>query len=82
MLPLKLDSLQRYDQGLPTGGNMGRKARVDRTLEEKWQVVQEGLKSGHVSETCRRYQIAPTALVHFAGASECSKAALPMTGGE
>jgi len=38
---------------------MGRKPRVDRTSEEKWQIVQEGLKSGNVSETCRRYQIAP-----------------------
>jgi hypothetical protein len=38
---------------------MGRKPRVDRSPEEKWQIVQEGLKSGNVSETCRRYGIAP-----------------------
>jgi hypothetical protein len=38
---------------------MGRKPRVDRTPEEKWQIVQEGIKSGNVSETCRRYEIAP-----------------------
>jgi transposase-like protein len=38
---------------------MGRKPRVDRSLEEKWQIVQEGLKSGNVSETCRRHGIAP-----------------------
>ncbi|MGC1911771.1 MAG: hypothetical protein WA660_08050, partial [Candidatus Acidiferrales bacterium] len=25
----------------------------------KWQIVQEGIKSGNISETCRRYQIAP-----------------------
>ena len=31
---------------------MGRKPRVDRSPEEKWQIVQEGLKSGNVSETC------------------------------
>jgi transposase-like protein len=37
---------------------MGRKPRVDRSPEEKWQIVQEGMKSGNVSETCRRYQIA------------------------
>jgi len=37
---------------------MGRKPRVDRSPEEKWQIVQEGLKSGSVSETCRRYGIA------------------------
>jgi hypothetical protein len=39
---------------------MGRKAHVDRSPEEKWQIVQEGIKSGNISETCRRYQIAPT----------------------
>src|ERR1700738_5052356 len=37
---------------------MGRKPRVDRTPEEKWQIVQEGMKSGNVSETCRRHGIA------------------------
>ena len=39
---------------------MGGKPRVDRSSEEKWQIVQEGLKSGNVSETCRRYCIAQT----------------------
>jgi transposase len=39
---------------------MGRKPRVDRTPEEKWQIVQEGLRSGNVSETCRRHGIAQT----------------------
>jgi hypothetical protein len=29
---------------------MGRKPRVDRSPEEKCQIVQEGLKSGKVSE--------------------------------
>src|SRR5450432_3823450 len=38
---------------------MGRKPRVDRSPEEKWQIVQEGIKSGNASETCRRYGIAP-----------------------
>ena len=37
---------------------MGRKLRVDRSPEEKWQIVQEG-KSGNVSEKCRRHGIAP-----------------------
>ena len=32
---------------------MGRKPRVDRSPEEKWQIVQDGLKSGNVSETYR-----------------------------
>ena len=38
---------------------MSRKPRIDRTPEEKWQIIQEGLKSGNVSETCRRHGIAP-----------------------
>ena len=37
---------------------MSRKPRVDRSPEEKWQIIQEGLKSGNVSETCRRHGIA------------------------
>ena len=31
---------------------MGRKPRVNRTPEEKWEIVQEGIKSGNISETC------------------------------
>ena len=38
---------------------MGREPRVDPSPEEKWQIVQEGIKSGNVSETCRRHGIAP-----------------------
>ena len=36
---------------------MGRKPLVERTPEEQWQIVQEGIKSGNVSETCRRHGI-------------------------
>ncbi len=39
---------------------MSRKPRVDRTPEEKWQIIQEGMKSGNVSETCRRHGLAQT----------------------
>ena len=39
---------------------MGRKPRVHRTPEEKWEIVQEVLKSGNISETCRRHGISPT----------------------
>jgi len=39
---------------------MTRKPRVERSPEEKCQIVQKGIKSGIVSETCRRYGIAPT----------------------
>ena len=37
---------------------MTRKARVQ-TPEAKWEIVLEGLRSGNVAETCRRYGIAP-----------------------
>src|SRR4029077_7162075 len=45
-------------QGLQTGGTMSKKPRVTRSPEEKWQILQEGLKSGNASETCRRHGIA------------------------
>jgi transposase-like protein len=35
------------------------KLNVQRTPEEKWQIVLEGLKSGNVAETCRKYEVAP-----------------------
>jgi transposase-like protein len=38
---------------------MGRRARVDRTPEQKLEIVLEGLKGGNIPETCRRYEIAP-----------------------
>ena len=28
--------------------------------EEKWPIAQDAIKSSHVSETCRRYEISPT----------------------
>src|ERR1700722_8781893 len=60
-----------------TGGIMGRKPRVDRTPEEKWQIVQEGIKSGNVSETCRRHGISPSLLYRWRDEAEAgAKAAL------
>jgi transposase-like protein len=38
---------------------MSTKSRVDRSPKEKWQIIQEGIKSQNVSETCRRHSIAP-----------------------
>ena len=59
---------------------MGRKPRVDRSPEEKLQIVQEGIKSGNVSETCRRYGIAPNLFYRWKDeAEQGAKAAL---GGE
>ena len=49
---------------------MGRRPRVDRSPEEKWQIVQEGLKSGNVSETCRRLGISPSLLYRWRDEAE------------
>jgi transposase len=37
---------------------MGRKAQVKRSPEEKWEILQEGLRSGNISETCRKHGVA------------------------
>ena len=56
---------------------MGRKPRIDRSPEEKWQIVQEGVKSGNVSETCRRHGIAPNLFYRWKDeADQGAKAAL------
>lgn len=39
---------------------MGRREQVKRSAEEKWEILQEGLKSGNVAETCRKHGVAPT----------------------
>jgi transposase-like protein len=39
---------------------MGGRPREDQTPEETWQILQEGIKSGNVSETCRRHGISPS----------------------
>ena len=38
---------------------MSRKPRIERSPEEKWEIVLEALRSGNIAETCRRYGIAP-----------------------
>jgi transposase len=56
---------------------MSRKARVDRCPEEKWQIIQEGLKSGNISETCRRHGIAANLFYRWKDeAEQGAKAAL------
>ena len=56
---------------------MGRKPRVDRSPEEKWQIIQEGIKTGNVSETCRRHSIAPNLFYRWKDeAEQGAKAAL------
>jgi transposase-like protein len=38
---------------------MGRKEQAKRSAEEKWEILQEGLKSGNIAETCRKHGVAP-----------------------
>jgi transposase len=59
---------------------MGRKPRVERTPEEKWQIIQEGMKSGNVSETCRRYGIAQT--LYYRWKDEAEQGAKAALGGK
>jgi len=56
---------------------MGREPRVDRYPEEEWQIVQEGIKSGNLSDACRRHGIAPNLFYRWRDeAEEGAKAAL------
>lgn len=38
---------------------MGRKEQVKRSAEEKWEILQEGVRSGNIAETCRKHGVAP-----------------------
>jgi transposase-like protein len=38
---------------------MGRREQVKRSPDEKWEILQEGLKSGNIAETCRKHGVAP-----------------------
>ncbi len=58
---------------------MGRKPRVDRSPEEKWQIVQEGKRSGNISETWRRYGMAPN--LHYRWKDEAEQGAKAALGG-
>ena len=62
--PRKLDTSIRWKEGLQTRRQDGRKPRVDRTAKRKRQIVQEGLRSENVSETCRRHGMAPALFHH------------------
>ena len=59
---------------------MSRKARVQRTPEEKWEIVLEGLRSGNVAETCRRYEIAPN--LYYRWQDEAQQGATAGLGGK
>jgi transposase-like protein len=53
---------------------------MDRSPEEKWQIAQEGIKSGNVSETCRRHGIAPN--LFYLWKDEAEQGAGAALGGE
>ena len=59
---------------------MSRKPRVQRTPEEKWQIVLEGLKSGNIAETCHKYEIAPN--LYYRWKDEVEAGAKAALGGE
>lgn len=59
---------------------MSRKQQVKRTPEEKWEIVQEGIRSGNVAETCRRYGIAPN--LYYRWKDEAEQGAKAALGGE
>ena len=66
---------------------MTRKARVQRTPEEKWEIVAgkctplklRRLRSGNIAETCRRYGIAPN--LYYRWKDEGQQGAMAALGG-
>ena len=58
---------------------MPRIAQVQRSPEEKFAIVIEGLKSGNIAEACRNHQIAPT--LYYRWKDEAEKAAVAALGG-
>ena len=58
---------------------MPRKPQVQRSAEEKFAIVIEGLKSGNIAETCRNHQIAAT--LYYRWKDEAEKAAVAALAG-
>jgi transposase-like protein len=58
---------------------MGRRERRERTREEKWGIVLEGLRVGNVAETCRRREISPTLYYRWKGEARQRAIAAPDT---
>ena len=58
---------------------MPRKAQVQRSPQEKFQIVLEGLKAGNIAETCRKYEIAPT--LYYRWKDEVEQGAVAALGG-
>jgi transposase-like protein len=58
---------------------MPRKPKQQRSPEEKLAIVMEGLNSGNMAETCRKFEIAPT--LFYRWKDEVEKGALAALGG-
>jgi transposase-like protein len=58
---------------------MPRRAQVQRSAEEKFAIVIEGLKSGNIAETCRTHQIAAT--LYYRWKEDVENAAVAALGG-
>ncbi len=58
---------------------MPRKPQVQRSAEEKFAIVIEGLKSGNIAETSRSHQIAAT--LYYRWKDEAEKAAVAALAG-
>ena len=58
---------------------MPRKAKVQRTPQEKFQIVLQGMKSGNIAETCRQHEIAPT--LYYRWKDEVEQGAVAALGG-
>jgi len=59
---------------------MSRRVRVQRSVEEKWEIVEEGLRNGNIAETCRRYGIAPN--LYYRWKDEAQQGAMAALGGK
>jgi hypothetical protein len=57
---------------------MGRRPKAQRSAEEKFAIVMEGLKSGKVSETCRKHEVGPA--LFYRWKDEMEKGALAALG--
>jgi transposase-like protein len=66
--------------GLRQEAKMPRKPQVQRSAEEKFAIVVEGLKSGNIAETCRNHQIAAT--LYYRWKDDAEKASLAALGGK
>ena len=59
---------------------MPRRPQIQRSAEEKYAIVMEGVKSGNIAETCRTHQIAAT--LYYRWKEEVEKAAVAALGGK